>query len=121
MTKTFRGIALRRKGTVSLKRPAADGESRKQNSLLYPEKMINCPEKTRRSIMWSIVNEWLKVIDDFVWGVPLMVLILAGGLLLTILVLHHFLKGNRNLENLILKIPVLDSFFDINLYLILIT
>lgn len=34
--------------------------------------------------MWSIVNEWLKVIDDFVWGVPLMVLILAGGLLLTI-------------------------------------
>lgn len=34
--------------------------------------------------MWSTVNEWLKVIDDFVWGVPLMVLILAGGLLLTI-------------------------------------
>lgn len=30
------------------------------------------------------MNEWLKVIDDFVWGVPLMVLILAGGLLLTI-------------------------------------
>ena len=26
----------------------------------------------------------LKVIDDFVWGVPLMVLILSGGLLLTV-------------------------------------
>lgn len=34
--------------------------------------------------MWSTVNEWLTVIDDFVWGVPLMVLILAGGLLLTV-------------------------------------
>lgn len=34
--------------------------------------------------MWSTVNDVLAVIDDFVWGVPLMVLILAGGLLLTI-------------------------------------
>lgn len=34
--------------------------------------------------MWATINEWLKVIDDFVWGVPLMVLILSGGLLLTV-------------------------------------
>lgn len=33
--------------------------------------------------MWTTVNEVLVKIDDFVWGVPLMVLILAGGLLLT--------------------------------------
>lgn len=34
--------------------------------------------------MWATVNDWLVAIDDFVWGVPLMVLILAGGLLLTV-------------------------------------
>lgn len=34
--------------------------------------------------MWATVNECLKAIDDFVWGVPLMVLILTGGLLLTL-------------------------------------
>ena len=34
--------------------------------------------------MWGMINEWLVKIDDFVWGVPLMVLILAGGLLLTV-------------------------------------
>lgn len=34
--------------------------------------------------MWKMVNDCLQAIDDFVWGVPLMVLILAGGLLLTI-------------------------------------
>lgn len=34
--------------------------------------------------MWAVINEWLVKIDDFVWGVPLMVLILAGGLLLTV-------------------------------------
>ena len=34
--------------------------------------------------MWNSVTEILKVIDDFVWGVPLMVLILSGGLLLTL-------------------------------------
>lgn len=33
--------------------------------------------------MWATINECLKAIDDFVWGAPLMVLILAGGLLLT--------------------------------------
>ena len=32
ITKTLRGIALWRKGTVSLKRPAAGGESRKRDS-----------------------------------------------------------------------------------------
>lgn len=33
--------------------------------------------------MWNFINDLLTTIDDFVWGVPLMVLILAGGLLLT--------------------------------------
>ncbi len=33
--------------------------------------------------MWGTINDILKTIDDLVWGVPLMVLILAGGLLLT--------------------------------------
>ncbi len=34
--------------------------------------------------MWEMINTVLKQIDDFVWGVPLMVLILAGGILLTV-------------------------------------
>ena len=34
--------------------------------------------------MWETINEVLAAIDDFVWGVPLIVLILSGGLLLTI-------------------------------------
>lgn len=34
--------------------------------------------------MWSQFNNLLVTIDDFVWGVPLMVLIMAGGLLLTV-------------------------------------
>ncbi len=33
--------------------------------------------------MWETINEWLVAIDNFVWGVPLMVLILVGGLYLT--------------------------------------
>lgn len=34
--------------------------------------------------MWESFNNILVAIDDFVWGVPLMVLIMAGGFLLTI-------------------------------------
>ncbi len=34
--------------------------------------------------MWSAFNDALNAIDNFVWGVPLMVLILSGGFLLTI-------------------------------------
>lgn len=34
--------------------------------------------------MFSAINKVLVQIDDLVWGVPLMVLILAGGLLLTV-------------------------------------
>ncbi len=34
--------------------------------------------------MLSAINDFLVRIDDLVWGVPLMVLIMAGGLLLTI-------------------------------------
>lgn len=34
--------------------------------------------------MWETMNTALKAMDDFVWGVPLMLLILSGGILLTI-------------------------------------
>ncbi len=34
--------------------------------------------------MWNKINSILVTIDDFVWGTPLMVLIMAGGLLLTL-------------------------------------
>lgn len=34
--------------------------------------------------MWNAVNEFLVAVDNFVWGVPLMVLIMCGGLLLTV-------------------------------------
>lgn len=34
--------------------------------------------------MWKTINAILNSIDNFVWGVPLMILILAGGILLTI-------------------------------------
>lgn len=34
--------------------------------------------------MWNSFNEILESVDNLVWGVPLMVLILAGGILLTI-------------------------------------
>ena len=34
--------------------------------------------------MWSTINNFLVYVDDLVWGIPLMVLIMAGGLLLTV-------------------------------------
>lgn len=34
--------------------------------------------------MWEMINALIVKIDDLVWGVPLMVLILSGGLLLTV-------------------------------------
>lgn len=34
--------------------------------------------------MWDNINKILTNIDNFVWGVPLMVIILAGGILLTL-------------------------------------
>lgn len=34
--------------------------------------------------MWESINRFLTSVDDFVWGPPLMVLILAGGIYLTI-------------------------------------
>ena len=34
--------------------------------------------------MWKTINDILNSIDNVVWGVPLMILILAGGILLTI-------------------------------------
>jgi len=50
--------------------------------------IIDCTEKyvieRKGRKMWQTMNEILVKIDDFVWGVPLMVLIMAGGLLLTI-------------------------------------
>ena len=33
--------------------------------------------------MWNAINNFLTTVDNLVWGVPLMVLILAGGILLT--------------------------------------
>ena len=33
--------------------------------------------------MWKVINDFLVSVDDFVWCIPLMVLILAGGILLT--------------------------------------
>ena len=33
--------------------------------------------------MWEAINSFLTTVDDLVWGVPLMVLIMAGGILLT--------------------------------------
>ena len=44
--------------------------------------------------MWSTINAWLTAIDNFVWGVPLMVLILVGGILLT------FRSGLRQVKRL---------------------
>ena len=34
--------------------------------------------------MWKTINDILVNIDNLVWGIPLMVLILAGGILLTV-------------------------------------
>ncbi len=34
--------------------------------------------------MWNVFSNFLVTVDNFVWGVPLMVLIMAGGLLLTV-------------------------------------
>ena len=34
--------------------------------------------------MWNTINKWIVKIDDLVWGVPLMVLIMLGGLLLSL-------------------------------------
>lgn len=34
--------------------------------------------------MWSMINQFLVAVDDFVWGVPLMALIMSGGILLTV-------------------------------------
>ena len=34
--------------------------------------------------MWEAINNFLGAVDNFVWGVPLMVLIMAGGILLTV-------------------------------------
>lgn len=34
--------------------------------------------------MWHVINQNLKTIDNLIWGLPLMLLILSGGLWLTI-------------------------------------
>ncbi len=34
--------------------------------------------------MWSAINDFLVSVDNFVWGIPLMVLILCGGIMLTL-------------------------------------
>lgn len=40
--------------------------------------------RNEENFMWEVINEFLTAVDDFVWGVPLMVLIIAGGILLTL-------------------------------------
>ncbi len=52
------------------------------DSVLTRFSMQNFREE-RELVMWEQVNEILVGIDDAVWGVPLIVLIMAGGLLLT--------------------------------------
>lgn len=34
--------------------------------------------------MWSAINDFLVSVDNFVWGIPLIVLILCGGIMLTL-------------------------------------
>ena len=34
--------------------------------------------------MLENINNFLKIVDDMIWGVPLMVLILSGGIFLTV-------------------------------------
>ena len=34
--------------------------------------------------MWEAINSFLATVDNLVWGVPLMALIMAGGILLTV-------------------------------------
>lgn len=34
--------------------------------------------------MWESINEFLSKVDDIVWGTPLMILIIVGGILLTV-------------------------------------
>ena len=40
--------------------------------------------KRKEKIMWSKMNDILVSVDNFVWGIPLMVLILCGGIMLTL-------------------------------------
>ena len=37
-----------------------------------------------KRIMWEAINDFLVKVDDFVWGTPLMILIIVGGILLTV-------------------------------------
>lgn len=41
-------------------------------------------QETEVTGVWDAINKILENVDNFVWGVPLMVLILAGGILLTL-------------------------------------
>ena len=53
--------------------------------LRYKKKQKRTAERGKeRESMLSKVNEWLVAIDNFVWGVPLIVMILAVGIYLTI-------------------------------------
>ena len=68
----------------------AKGQSKRARStcillriLCFQKKAAN-RKKMGEGNMWSTIQSVLKQIDDFVWGVPLMVLILSGGLLLTV-------------------------------------
>ena len=68
----------------------AKGQSKRENKYVYsffnpmfPEKSCQS-KKTGEGNMWGTIQSVLEKIDSLVWGVPLMVLILSGGLLLTV-------------------------------------
>lgn len=45
---------------------------------------IILPQEMREDRKMEAVNNFLVSVDNFVWGVPLMVLIMAGGIIFTI-------------------------------------
>ena len=49
-----------------------------------PSKLTDRREKKMEQSIWQIVDKLIVKLDDLIWGVPLMVLILLGGILLTV-------------------------------------
>ena len=85
----IRKIGGRRCNCASAQESLRQKDREKENKYVYsffcPCFQKNCQKKKMgEGNMWSAIQSVLKQIDDFVWGVPLMVLILSGGLLLTV-------------------------------------
>ena len=60
-----------------------------RNDLNFNPKAVKFYTEGAFFTMWSMMNQILVAVDDFVWGVPLMILIMSGGVLLTVLSLIH--------------------------------